>query len=282
MENLGVKVDDRQNTFSVLKDNNFKFKKAFGQNFITDTNLLAAMVSDGNIKKDDVVVEIGPGAGTLTKEIARKAKKVYSFEIDRDLEPVLKEALKDFDNVCVTFKDIQKVKDEELAKLVGDDYKVVANLPYYITTPIIMRFLECKNLPKSITIMVQKEVAERLCAKAGSAEFGAITLAIKLYGDAKITRIVKKEVFTPRPKVDSAIVNIEITDKYDGVDKEKVKKLIKAAFLMRRKTLVNNICGAYKKDKDEVIETIKTFGFDERVRGEELDIEDYIKLNEKI
>ena len=269
-------------TFEVLKDNNFRFKKAFGQNFITDTNLLAAIVNDANIK-DDIVVEIGPGAGTLTKEIAKKAKHVYAFEIDNTLKSVLNETLKDIDNVNVIYKDIQKVKDDELIDIIGTkDYKVVANLPYYITTPIIMKFLEGKTLPKSITIMVQKEVAERLVAKPRTSEFGAITLAIKLYGDASIKRIVSKKMFTPMPKVDSAIVNITINDRYDNVDKEKVKKLIKAAFSMRRKTLVNNINSAYKLDKEELINTIKALGFDEKVRGEELDIDDYIALAKNI
>ena len=273
---------EKNSTLEVLKDNKFKFKKAFGQNFITDTNLLAAIVNDANITKDDIVVEIGPGAGTLTKEIAKKAKKVYAFEIDTQLEAVLKETLKDCDNVDIIFKDIQKVKDEELAKLVGKEYKVVANLPYYITTPIIMRFLESANLPKSITVMVQKEVADRLVAEAGSEAFGAITLSIKLYGDAKIKRFVSRKLFTPQPNVDSSIVNIEVSQRYDDVDKEKVKKLIRAAFAMRRKTLVNNICSVYKVDKEKIITTIKTLGFGEKVRGEELDIEDYIKLANEI
>ena len=273
---------EQNSTLNILKENDFKFKKAFGQNFITDTNLLSAMVNDAGVTKDDIVVEIGPGAGTLTKEISKQAKKVYSFEIDTQLESILKETLKECSNVEVIFKDIQKVKDEELAELVNGEYKVVANLPYYITTPIIMRFLESKNLPKSITIMVQKEVAERLVAKPKTEAFGAITLAIKLYGDAKITRIVKKEVFTPRPKVDSAIVNIEINDRFKDVDKEKVKKLIRAAFSMRRKTLVNNIAGVYKEDKENIITTLQACGFGEKVRGEELDIEDYIKLANEI
>ena len=270
-------------TFDILKDNNFRFKKAYGQNFITDTNLLAAIVNDADITSEDVVVEVGPGAGTLTKEIAKKAKHVYAFEIDTSLKDVLDKTLDGFNNVDVVFKDIQAIKNCELIDIIGTkDFKVVANLPYYITTPIIMQFLEGDVIPKSITIMVQKEVADRLVAEAGSSEFGAITLAIKLYGDAKIKRIVSKKMFTPQPKVDSAIVNITINNKYDNVDKLKVKKLIKAAFSMRRKTLVNNICCNYIKDKEKVIETIKKLGFDEKIRGEELDIDSYIKLSEKL
>ena len=267
----------------ILKDNNFRFNKGYGQNFITDTNLLAAMVSDAEITDNDVVVEIGPGAGTLTKEIAKKAKKVFAFEIDKNLEPILKETLVDENNVEVIFKDIQKVKEDELLDIIGTkDYKVVANLPYYITTPIIMRFLESEIIPKSITIMVQKEVAERLVSKAKDEAYGAITLAIALEGDAKLTRIVKKEMFMPIPKVDSAIVRIDVNDRYKGVDKKSVKKLIKAAFLMRRKTLVNNIESVYKLPKIEIQSILNRMGISEKVRGEELDIEDYIKLSKII
>ncbi len=267
----------------ILKDNNFRFNKGYGQNFITDTNLLAAMVSDAEITNNDVVVEIGPGAGTLTKEIAKKAKKVFAFEIDKNLEPILKETLSEENNVEVVFKDIQKVKEEELLEIIGTkDYKVVANLPYYITTPIIMRFLESDIIPKSITIMVQKEVAERLVSKAKDEAYGAITLAIALEGDASLTRIVKKEMFMPIPKVDSAIVRIDVNDRYNDVDKKSVKKLIKAAFLMRRKTLVNNIESVYKIPKDKIQSILNEMGVNEKVRGEELDIDTYIELAKKL
>ena len=267
----------------ILRDNNFRFNKGYGQNFITDTNLLSSMVSDAGIDSDDVVVEIGPGAGTLTREIAKKAKHVYTFEIDKNLEPVLKETLKDVQNVDVIFKDIQKVSEAELLETIGTkEYKVVANLPYYITTPIIMRFLESEHLPQAITIMVQKEVAERLVAKTSDEDIGTITLSIALEGDAKIMRIVKKEMFMPMPKVDSAIVRIDVNDKYKDVDKKRVKKLIKAAFLMRRKTLVNNISNVYKMGKEDIISILQEMGLNEKVRGEELDIDKYIELSYKL
>lgn len=267
----------------ILKDNNFKFQKSFGQNFITDTNLLAAMVSDARINEDDIVVEIGPGAGTLTREIAKKAKHVYSFEIDKNLEPILKETLCEFENTTVIFKDIQKVKEQELIDIIGTkEYKVVANLPYYITTPIIMRFLEGEVLPQSITIMVQKEVAERLCSKANDEAFGAITLSIALEGDAVITREVSRKMFTPQPNVDSAILRININDRYKDVDKKKVKKLIRAAFLMRRKTLVNNIANVFKIEKPQIAKVLNEMNIDERVRGEALDINQYIELANRI
>ena len=263
----------------ILKDNNFKFQKNFGQNFITDTNLLKAMVDDAGIESGDIVVEIGPGAGTLTRELSNKASKVFAFEIDKNLEPILNETLKENTNVQVVFKDIQKVKEEELIDIIGTkEFKVVANLPYYITTPIIMRFLEGNVLPKSITIMVQKEVAERLCAKENTEEFGAITLAIALEGDAKYLRDVSRKMFTPQPNVDSAIVRIDIKDKYKDVDKKAVKKLIHAAFLMRRKTLINNIEAGYKLDKKVLAAVLNGLGYNEKVRGEALSIDDYIKI----
>ena len=263
----------------ILKDNNFKFQKNFGQNFITDLNLLKAIVDDAGITKDDVVVEIGPGAGTLTRELGLKAGKVYAFEIDKNLEPILNETLNGIDNVQVIFKDIQKVKEDELLDIIGTkDYKVVANLPYYITTPIIMRFLEGEVLPKSITIMVQKEVAQRLCAKKDTQEFGAITLAIELEGDAKYVRDVSRKMFTPEPNVDSAIVRIDINDKYKDVDKKSVKKLIHTAFLMRRKTLINNIEAGYKLDKKSVATVLNGVGINEKVRGEALGIDEYIEI----
>ena len=168
------------NIADILKDKNFVFNKQFGQNFITDNNLLDAIVADSGVTADDVVVEIGTGAGTLTKAIAKVAKKVISFEIDRNLKDVLDVTLSGVENVQVVFRDIMKVTDNELKEIVGEQYKVVANLPYYITTPIIMRFLEGDFKPQSLTIMIQKEVAERLTAKAGTADYGAITAAVEL------------------------------------------------------------------------------------------------------
>ncbi len=265
----------------VLKDNNFRFNKQFGQNFITDTNLLASMVQDANITNEDIVVEIGPGAGTLTREIAKVAKKVYAFEIDKNLVPILNETLQDvLDKVEVIFKDIQKVSENELKKLLnGQNYKVVANLPYYITTPIIMKFLESDYKPQSITIMVQKEVADRLTSKANDSDFGAITLAINLEGEAIETRFVSRQMFMPPPNVDSTIVRIDILDKYKDVDKKKVKKIIKAALCMRRKTLVNNLSNSFKISKEEIIKILEQMNLDSLVRGEALDIDQYIKLS---
>lgn len=264
----------------ILKDNNFRFNRQFGQNFITDTNLLEAMVSDAGIGGEDTVVEIGAGAGTLTVALAKSAKRVIAFEIDNNLRPVLAQTLEGYeDKVQVIFKDIMKVTDEELKEIVGGEYKVVANLPYYITTPIIMRFLESQNPPLTLSVMVQKEVAERLTAAPSSAEYGAITLAVDLMGDARITRIVKRDLFYPVPNVDSAVIRIDInTNKYGDYDIAEVKKLISAAFVMRRKTLVNNLVSGYNITREQAETALKNMGLDIRIRGECLSSTDYIRL----
>lgn len=266
-----------------LKKNNFRFNKQFGQNFITDQNLLRAIVDDAKITKDDVVVEIGPGAGTLTREIAKKAKEVYSFEIDNNLAPILNETLQDCPNSTVIFKDFQKVDDEQLNQILNNrEYKVVANLPYYITTPIIMKFIESTYPPKSITVMVQKEVAERLKSNAVTSEIGAISLSIALYGDVEMTRVVSRKMFMPEPNVDSAVIRIDMQNKYDNIDKKPVKKLIKAAFNMRRKTFLNNISNAFNISKDTIKEVLKELNIDENIRGEAVSIDNYIAIAKKL
>ena len=271
------------NVKEVLKKNNFKFNKQFGQNFITDQNLLQSIVFDANISSEDIVVEIGPGAGTLTQEIAKKAKNVYSYEIDKNLVPVLEETLKNYPNTKVILKDIQKVGDKELYDLLeGKEYKVVANLPYYITTPIIMKFIESNYPPKSITVMVQKEVAERLKSNAPTSDIGAISLSIALYGDVEMTRVVSKKMFMPEPNVDSAVIRIDMTNKFDSVNKEAVKKVIKAAFIMRRKTFLNNMINSFKCSKEEIKEILRELDLDENVRGEAIPIEKYIQITEKL
>ncbi len=266
----------------ILKESGFRFNKQFGQNFITDVNLLDAMVSDAGITGEDTVIEIGPGAGTLTRSIANVAKKVVSFEIDRNLEPILKRTLSDHGNAEVIFKDFQKVSDAELRSILdGGEYKVVANLPYYITTPLVMRFLEGEYKPSSVTVMVQKEVAERFIATEKSDNYGVISLAIALEGDAKLTRIVSRNLFYPVPNVDSAIVNIEIRDK--GIeDKEDIKKLVKAAFSMRRKTLVNNLTHTLGLTREDVESALLAIGKDVRERGETLSLYEYVALKDAL
>jgi len=176
----------------ILKKHNFSFNKSFGQNFIFDTNLLDKIVDDAEIDKNTTVLEIGCGAGTLTKQIAKRAKKVVGYEIDKNLVPILQENLSDLNNVEIVFKDVMKESTADIENRLGDKYVIIANLPYYITTPILFKFLkEAKGLIRFV-VMVQLEVAERLCAKAGTSDYGAITVEIDSVADAKITRIVKK------------------------------------------------------------------------------------------
>lgn len=264
----------------ILIDNGFRFNHNLGQNFITDKNLLDKIVELSGVDENDVVVEIGTGAGTLTRAIAEKAKKVYSFEVDRALKPVLDETLSGLDNVEVIFKDVLKMKDKELLEIVGEKFKVVANIPYYITTALVMRFLEEDVHPSAITVMVQKEVADRFVAKPATEDYGAITMAISLYGDAKIVGQVDKSMFYPVPKVDSSIVRIDVYDKYAGVDKKKVNKTIKCAFMMRRKTLLNNLTAVYPVQKDEAAKILESLNIDLKARGETLTLDQIIEISD--
>lgn len=265
----------------VLQATSFRFNKALGQNFISDTNLLKGIVTDSGITPDDVVVEIGTGAGTLTRQIASVAKQVYSFEVDQNLIPVHELSLSGIDNLQVIFRDVLKMKDDEFKSIVGEgEFKVVANLPYYITTPLIMRFLESELNVTSLTIMVQEEVGRRLVAKPNTADYSAITLAVLLRGEGTITRKVGRNMFYPAPNVDSAVVRIDVDkDKLAGENKALIHKLVRSAFLMRRKTLVNNLNASFGLSKTEAAEKLIAAGLDERVRGEALSLEDYVNLS---
>lgn len=275
MENNGIK--------DIIRGVDFHFNKALGQNFITDANLLDAIVADSGITSDDTVVEIGTGAGTLTRAIAKVAKRVYSFEVDRNLQPVLALSLQGVDNAEVIFRDVLKMKDDELKSVVGDSFKVVANLPYYITTPLAMRFIESSLDVKSVTIMVQKEVALRFVAKPNTADYSAITLAIEMAGNAQITRNVSRNMFFPSPNVDSAVVRIDIDrTKLDGENAPLLHKLVRSSFAMRRKTLANNLSVAFQIDKQEAGKLIEEAGFSPMVRGEALSLDDYKKLTKTL
>lgn len=272
MENNSIK--------DIIRGVDFHFNKALGQNFITDGNLLDAIVADSGITCDDVVVEIGTGAGTLTRAIAKVAKKVYSFEVDRNLEPVLALSLQGLENVEVVFKDVLKMKDDAFKEIVDTPFKVVANLPYYITTPLAMRFIESNLDVASLTIMVQKEVADRFVAKANTPDYSAITLAIEMAGNAQITRNVSRNMFFPSPNVDSAVVRIDLDrNKLAGEDFALVHKLVRGAFAMRRKTLANNLSVSLGLSKQEATDIVLEAGFPSLVRGEALSFADYITLS---
>ena len=264
----------------ILRASGFRFNKALGQNFIFDGNLLDAIVSDAGVTAEDTVVEIGTGAGTLTARLAARAKKVLSFEVDERLRPVLDISLKGAENVEVVFRDVMKMKDDELREMIGGGFKVVANLPYYITTPLIMRFAESTLPVSSLTVMVQKEVADRLTAEVGSADYAAVTLAVKVFGDAAVTRIVDRHMFRPAPNVDSAVVRIDrVPGRLDGADEKLVRKLVRAAFAMRRKTLVNNLAASFGIPKQQATDLVTACGFPADVRGERLSLDDFIRLS---
>ena len=255
---------------TVLERHGFRFKKQFGQNFLSDNNLLDSIVSLAGVDESATVVEIGCGAGTLTRAIAKKAKKVYAFDIDRDLQPVLAETLAGCENVEVIFRDFNKINLQEFEEEIGE-YVVVANLPYYITTPLVVKFLEESKKVKSLSIMVQEEVAERFCAKEDTPEYGSITASIALKGEAKIVKRVSRNLFMPRPNVDSAVVRIDFDRGRIAVKDEKTyRQTVKCAFLNRRKTLENNLVNFFKVSRETAKKILADAGVDEKARGETL------------
>ena len=265
----------------LLKNSEFRFNKALGQNFIFDNNLLDAIVSDSGAGADDTVVEIGTGAGTLTSRLALRAKKVFSFEVDKNLQDMLSLSLQGCENVEVVFRDVLKMKDDEFTRIVGEGpFRVVANLPYYVTTPMIMRFIESPLPVSTLTVMVQKEVADRLVAECGSADYAAVTLAVKMFGDARVTRTVDRRMFRPAPNVDSAVVQIErVPERLEGEDTAFLKRVVRAAFAMRRKTLANNLASSFGMNKAVAAEVVEESGFPALVRGETLSLDDFVTLS---
>ena len=264
----------------ILQKHGFAFKKQFGQNFLSDTNLLSSIVAASGIDGNTTVVEIGCGAGTLTRALAERAKKVYAFDIDRDLQPVLAETLAGLENVEVIFRDFNKIDLKAFENEIGE-YAVVANLPYYITTPLVAKFLEESEKVQSLSIMVQEEVADRFCAKENTPEYGSITAAIALKGEAKIVKRVSRNLFMPRPNVDSAVVKIDFVRGRIKVKSEKAyRQTVKCAFLSRRKTLENNLVNFFKLDRESAKKILAEAGIDEKARGETLSPERLARLSD--
>lgn len=254
----------------VLKKHGFTFKKSLGQNFLTDENLLDSIAEAAGIGKNDTVVEIGCGAGTLTRALSKLAGRVYAYEIDRDLRPVLAETLAGCENTEVIFRDFSKENLGELYREIGE-YTVVANLPYYVTTPIVTRLLEEGAGVRGVCVMVQQEVAERFAAKEDTPEYGAITAAIALRGTAKIVKKVGRNMFYPAPNVDSAVVKIDFTENALPVkDKDMYRKTVRCAFLNRRKTLENNLMKSFSFSRETAAEILNRAGVEEKARGETL------------
>ena len=268
---------------TLLKKHNLSLKKAYGQNFLTDQALLLDIVEKAGVTKDDVVLEIGVGAGALTRVLASKAKKVFGYEIDTTLKPLLADTLKDFSNVDVTFKDVMRERVSDIEKRIGGEYIIVANLPYYITTPIIMQFLDYATKLKAMVIMVQEEVAERLAAKEKTSDYGAITVAINLKGSASIIKRVGREMFTPPPNVDSAVVKIDVEkDKFLGADLKVIRDIVRCGFSSRRKMLINNLMKGFKFTRQQAEELLTKCGLSLTCRAEELSAEDYVKLSQQL
>lgn len=273
-----------QNTIAVLRKYNFVFRKKFGQNFLIDTHVLDKIIRAAEIGKDDCVLEIGPGIGTMTQYLACAAKKVIAVEIDRALIPILEDTLTGYDNVKIINEDVLKV---DIGKLAGEEnggksLKVVANLPYYITTPIIMGLFENHVPLQSITVMVQKEVADRMQTGPGSKDYGALSLAVQYYAKPYVVANVPPNCFVPRPKVGSAVIRLErYSDPPVSVaDETLMFRIIRASFNQRRKTLANGLKNSAELDftKDEIEEAVSRLGKGINVRGESLTLEEFADL----
>lgn len=278
-------LGNTKNTLEILQKYQFTFQKKFGQNFLVDKNILEKIIDAAQITENDCVLEIGPGIGTMTQYLAERAKTVVAVEIDKHLIPVLQETLSSYNNVCVINEDILKVDINRLVeeKNGGSPIKVVANLPYYITTPIIMALFENHVAMQSITIMVQKEVADRMQAPPGTKDYGALSLAVQYYAKPEIIVKVPASCFMPRPTVDSTV--IRLTRYADPVvrvtDEAYLFAVIRASFNQRRKTLVNGLANAGNLGvgKEEIAEVLTRMGLPLTVRGETLSLEQFTELS---
>ncbi|WP_312474563.1 16S rRNA (adenine(1518)-N(6)/adenine(1519)-N(6))-dimethyltransferase RsmA [Neobacillus sp.] len=277
-------------TRAILEKYGFSFKKSLGQNFLIDTNILKKIVSFANLNENSGAIEIGPGIGALTEQLARTSKKVVAFEIDQRLLPILNDTLSPYSNVTIIHKDVleanvQEVMDEELKGI--EDVMVVANLPYYVTTPIIMKLLEDKLPIRGIVCMLQKEVADRISAKPGTKDYGSLSIAIQYYTEAETVMIVPKTVFVPQPNVDSAVIRLTKRE-YPAVtvkDEGFFFQVTKASFAQRRKTLLNNLTSQLpdgKQKKEEILTALSQSGIDPSRRGETLSLEEFGRLADEL
>ena len=281
-------MDNKKALKKQMAQNNLHFNKALGQNFLTDDGILDAIIDSACLDENTNVLEIGPGAGALTLRLAQRAKKVVAVEIDTSLIPMLSESLKEYSNTKIINKDILKVDLNELIneEFSGEPVRVVANLPYYITTPIIMKLLEENPGFESITVMVQKEVADRLAAAPGGKNCGAITYSVSYYCETEKVVDVPPEAFVPAPKVWSSVIKLNLREKQpvECIDVNHLFELIKAAFLMRRKTLLNCISNSntIKCDKKTLKSILSELGISETIRGEALTLEQFADISNQI
>ena len=271
-------------TKEIINKYSFAFQKKFGQNFLIDSNVLESIIRGAEITKDDFVLEIGPGIGTMTQYLCEAARQVVAVEIDKMLIPILEDTLSEYDNVEVINQDVLKVDIKSLAeeKNNGKPIKVAANLPYYITTPIIMGLFESGVPIDSITIMVQKEVADRMQTGPGSKDYGALSLAVQFYATAKVILNVSATCFMPRPNVDSAVIKLTRHKEptVNVADEKLMFKIIRASFNQRRKTLVNGLKNSPELSfsKEQIVKAIEKIGKPETIRGEALTLEEFAEL----
>ena len=288
MEIKMTKIANPANTIDIIKKYDFNFQKKFGQNFLIDTHVLDKICSESGLGKNDLAIEIGPGIGALTQYLAITAKAVVAVEIDKNLLPILGDTLKDYKNTELINADFLKV---DLEKLIDeciqkygefDNIRIIANLPYYITTPIIMNVLESHTHIDSITVMIQKEVADRMQAAPGSKNYGALSLAVQYYSDPYVVAFVPQNCFIPRPKVGSSVIRLDIyKDKPIKTVNEKLMfQIIRAGFNQRRKTLVNSLINfeGLQFSKNKIIHALSLLGKSEKIRGEALSLEEFAKL----
>lgn len=281
-----MELSDKRSVSRILESGGFTFKKSLGQNFLIDPSVCPAM-ADAACGEDTGVIEIGPGAGVLTAELAKRAKRVVSIELDERLRQVLAKTLADFDNVKLIFADVMKT---DLSAVIKENFSdcgrvtVCANLPYYITSPVIMSLLESRLPVERITVMVQKEAAQRLCAEVGSRDAGAVTAAVKYYAESEILFEVPKTSFLPPPKVDSAVIQLKILEKppVETKDEEFFFKFVKACFAQRRKTLVNTVSSTLGTDKEALRGALADIGLEPTVRGEALTLPQLAELADRL
>ena len=284
MANLGIP----RNTIEVLQRHNFTFQKKYGQNFLVDPNVLERVMDAAGVSGEDCVLEIGPGIGTMTQLLAERAGKVVAVEIDRNLIPILEETLSPYSNVTVINEDILKLDVEEAIRVRGEGrpVKVVANLPYYITTPIIMSLLEGGAPLESITVMVQKEVAERMQAVPGTKDYGALSLAVQYYSRPEVVANVPPNCFIPRPNVGSAVIRLTRygTPPVQAADPGKLFTVIRASFNQRRKTLANSLGNApgLSASRERVTRILEEMGLPAMIRGEALTLEQFAALSDRL
>ncbi|MGO4890201.1 16S rRNA (adenine(1518)-N(6)/adenine(1519)-N(6))-dimethyltransferase RsmA [Anaerobacillus sp. MEB173] len=276
-------------TRAILEKYNFSFKKSLGQNFLIDTNILNRIVDSANLTSESGAIEIGPGIGALTEQLAKRAEKVVAFEIDQRLLPILKDTLSPYPHVKVIHSDVLKANVKEVIAeefRENQDIHVVANLPYYVTTPILMKLLEEKLPIRGIVVMIQKEVADRIAAKPGTKDYGSLSIAAQYYARAETVFTVPKTVFIPQPNVDSAILRLTLRDKpaVDVVDEAFFFEVIRASFGQRRKTILNNLRNnlATKEQKDLIEEALQEADIDPSRRGETLSMDEFACLSEEL